>query len=153
LEITGRWNDYKQLTDTEKYFFLLETFWVDLNWADILNQNTNPIILVIEDIFTKLLDTKQLQLKKSLLARLTYNWNYFFLYLEWFGLWVCETDIENIESANRKTEYYVNSILLTPFAEKIVPILLNDRHPQVWNIPYRRENGEVNPIPGSKLPE
>lgn len=156
LEITDRWSQYKQLTDAEKYFFLLETFWIDVNWKQILNQHHNPVHLIIEDVFTKLMDKKakhQLLLKESLLASLTYKWNYFFLYIEWLGLWVCEKDQEQIDQSRRKNVYYVKTISLTSFAQKIIPILLSDRHPQVWNIPFRRENGEVNPIPGSELPE
>lgn len=153
LVITDRWNDYKQLTDAEKYFFLLETLWVDLNWADMLGHSDNHITLLIEEVFIKLLHTKQLQLKNSSFASFTYDWNYFFLYVEWFGLWICETDIQRMERDNRKSSYYVKSISLTPFAEEIIPILLKERHPQVWNIPFRRESGEVNPIPGSEIPD
>ena len=35
LQLSDRATDYSELTPTEKYFFLLETLWVDTNWKHI----------------------------------------------------------------------------------------------------------------------
>ncbi|MEI3614114.1 IS1096 element passenger TnpR family protein [Pseudogracilibacillus sp. SO30301A] len=151
LTVTERWNLYNNLTDTEKYFFLLETFWIDVNWAKILDKKDNPVHIVIEDVFSKLLDTKSnncLKLNDSLISRLTFHWDYFFVYLEWFGFWVCEKDHQAMDRYHSNKKFIAKSVTLTTFGKQMIPILLNNRHPQIWNIPYRRENGEVNPIPG-----
>lgn len=154
LTVTERWNLYNNLTDTEKYFFLLETFWIDVNWAKILDKKDNPVHIVIEDVFSKLLDRKSnshLQLKDSLLSKFTFHWDYFFVYLEWFGFWVCDHDHQATDHYHSNKKFIAQSITLTTFGKQMIPILLNNRHPRNWNIPYRRETGEVNPIPGSEL--
>ncbi|MFZ3578035.1 plasmid pRiA4b ORF-3 family protein [Virgibacillus sp. DJP39] len=157
LKVTERWNMFKELTDAEQYFFLFETFWVDLNWTRLIHKSRNPIHQILPDIFTKLMDEKSgnyLDLgKNTLLANLTFQWNYFFLYFEWFGIWVCEKDLESTNHYGKKSYYFVKSVTLTSFGKKVIPILLTSRSLQAWNIPLRREHGEVNPIPGSKLPE
>ena len=151
LKITPRWNAYTELTDTEKYLFLLETFWVDMNWTNLLSKENNRIRvqLLLPDIFTKLLDEKaryRIDLnKETMLANLIYDWNYFLLFIEWFNLWVCERDQE-------KTDF-VKTITLTPFGRNMVTILMCARNIDTWNIALRRENGEVNPLPGTPLPE
>lgn len=154
VKLTKRWNKFNQLTNTEKYIFLLETFWIDMDWALTSDVHYNPIHLMIEDVFSKLLNKNsslQLNNKYSLLYRYTRYWNHFFLYLEWLGIWVCESDIEEIKRSHKKNYYYAKSITLTSFGEKVIPILLKERPPQLWNIPFRRETGEVNPIPGTEL--
>lgn len=153
LVITDRWSDYKQLTEPEKYLFLLETFWVDVNWSTILGQENNPVFLIIEKVFTDIIKKERLQLKGTVLQILTKDWNYFFAYLEWFGFWINELDHEEMDKANRKNRFHVKSLFLTPFGAKMLSILLNKRHPLVWNISNRCEYGEINPIPGSKLPK
>ena len=35
LQLSDQATDYSKLTPTEKYFFLLETFWVDTNWKHV----------------------------------------------------------------------------------------------------------------------
>lgn len=151
LVVTERLNLYQRLTDVEKYFFILETFWVDVNYADVLSQPKNPVCPIITDFYNKLIKQDcntpfQLKYKEPLLYRLTLDWNYFFVYLEWLGFWICEKDSEHENQA--KSKFYVTYLQLTPFGEKMMPILFNERHPDLWNIPFRQENGDVNPIPG-----
>ncbi|GGJ87432.1 hypothetical protein GCM10007063_07370 [Lentibacillus kapialis] len=56
LTVTERWNTFKHLTDTEKYFFLLETFWVDVSWARLLNRHNINIHHILPDVLEKLMD-------------------------------------------------------------------------------------------------
>lgn len=88
--------------------------------------------------------------KAQMLEHVTYDWNYLFLYFEWFGLWICEKNQERIEDYGTKNVYFAKSITLTPFGAKLIPILLISRNLNAWNIPMRRENGELNPLPGSE---
>lgn len=157
LRVTDRWNKFKKLSDAEKYFFLLETFWVDLNWTRFSYEKRSPIHQLLPDIFEKLMDKNsghRLELNKDLLlSNLTFRWNYFFLYFEWLGIWICEKDQNRIDHYGKKSYYFTKSITLTSFAKKVIPILMKHRNLQVWNLPLRREHGEVNPMPGSELPE
>lgn len=157
LKLTERWGMFTKLTDTEKYFFLLETFWVDLNWTGLLEQHNNRIHQLFPDVAAKLMEEKSgccIRLdEEPLLASLMFDWNYFLLYMEWLGLWACEKDQAKSDSYGKKNRYFAKTITLTTFGKKIIPILLKSRNLEVWNIPLRRENGEINPLPGSALPE
>jgi hypothetical protein len=158
LTITERWHMFKRLTNTEKYMFLLETFWIDLDLAKLLDKDDSYVHLILNDMLTKLMDEKsghllQLKDKEPMLANLILNWNFSLLYLEWFGLWICEKDQERIDHYGKKSYYFAKTISLTPFGKKIIPIFLNSRNMDVWNIALRRKNGEINPLPGSPFPE
>ncbi|MDC3418094.1 IS1096 element passenger TnpR family protein [Aquibacillus salsiterrae] len=157
LKVSERWNLFSKLTDTEKYLFMLETFWVDVNWSRLLDNKKNAVHHILPDIFGKLVGESLgsgIQLDENpLLSNLTFDWHHFFLYFEWFGIWNCEKDQERINHYGKKSYYFVKNILLSPFGEKVVPVLLESRNLEEWNLPLRREYGEVNPLPGSKLPE
>ncbi|MEQ6388075.1 plasmid pRiA4b ORF-3 family protein [Bacillaceae bacterium S4-13-58] len=159
IKVTERWNLYNERTETEKYIFLLETFWIDVNWAGLLGQRTNFVSHILPVVFEKLMDKDAHfridfdREKESLLANLTHNWHHFFLFLEWLGIWVCEKNQEKMDDYGRKNYYFVKSITLTDFGKKIVPILWQERKVELWNLALRREHGEINPIPGSDLPD
>lgn len=157
---TERLQLYQELTDLEKYFFLLETFWVDLNWAKLLNERYNTLTLSQQEIlfiFSKkkagytISINQHGEIDDDILSNRLDIWNYFLLYFEWFGLWECEINQERVDTYYRKNRYFAKSIKLTAFGTKIIPILFLERAFQIWNIPERRLNGEVNPIPGSEL--
>ncbi|MCM2534107.1 hypothetical protein NDK43_19235 [Neobacillus pocheonensis] len=150
---------YSELSDVEKYFFLLETLWVDVNWARLLNERNNLLSMSLQDLFYLLSQEKpgytlSLKENKEAALGLSYRldkWKYFFLYFEWFGLWECEADQELMNAYGTKGVYFAKSIRLTTFGTKIISILLVLRNLDIWNIALRRESGELNPIPGSKL--
>lgn len=160
LKESERAEQFKELLDIEKYFFLLETFWVDVNWARILNERTNTRFFSLQKVLYVL------SKKKSGYSLLLYDdekmtrvnqdyqldsWSYFLLYFEWLGLWVCEINQERIASYWLKNQYFAKSIQLTEFGAKVIPVLLLNRNFGLWNIPHRRESGEINPIPGAEL--
>lgn len=158
LIATDRLALYQSLTDAEKYFFLLETFWVDLDWSELSEKRHNPIaeslqeimLVIMEENQSAVLSTDSYGKGKSKLSEIqTFGWHYFFLYFEWLGFWVCEPDSERMDNYGRKNWYFAKSITPTEFGLKVIPILFIERNLFSWNIPLRRENGEVNPIPGS----
>ncbi|MDC3416643.1 hypothetical protein [Aquibacillus salsiterrae] len=157
LLITDLSRVFYKLTDTEKYLFLLETFWVDVNWKRLLDKKVSGVHDILPDVFNILISEKLksgLQLdKERLLSNLTFDWNYLFLYLEWLGIWMCEEDQARIDDYGSEKYYFVKSIALTSFGKKVVPILVEARNIKKWNIPLRKEYGEVNPLPGSELPD
>lgn len=160
LKETDRLQLYKELSNIEKYFFLLETFWVDVNWARILNESYNPLPMSLQELFYLLsqknpgylfLLNENSESREAFLSMHLDRWDYFLLYFEWFGLWECEIHQERVDNYYRKNRYFAKSIKLTVFGSKVIPFLLLDRNLHIWNIPLRREDGEINPIPGAKL--
>ncbi len=135
----------------------METFWTNANWEMLLDKQHTGIHYILPDIVENLLDKKSdfcLQLdKETLVANLIFDWNYFLLYFEWFGLWICEKDQVKIDYFKKKNSYFAKSLTLTDFGINMLPILMKSRNLLIWNIPLRQEYGEVNPIPGSTLPE
>ncbi|WP_255485507.1 plasmid pRiA4b ORF-3 family protein [Sporosarcina sp. BP05] len=160
LKETERMNLYRELTDVEKYFFLLETFWADVNWAKLQDKQHNCIAIRLSEVFSALgreEPGRNWVIKNpktdvgQMLASCTYDWYYFHLYFEWLGLWICEEDFERKEKRDSKSVYYANKIEVTQFGVHMMPILLVSRNVSAWNIAFRRENGEFNAIPGSEL--
>ena len=159
LHPTERIDLYKELTNVEKYFFLLETFWVDVNWAKLSDESENPILFSLPELFFTCTEVEAgsiISLRNNKSWNLPYglhNWHFFYLYFEWLGFWQCEIDQERVDSYRNKNYYDAKSIKLTRLGKTIIPILLLDRYIQIWNIPERRIHGEINPMPGSKLSE
>lgn len=156
LKITNRLRLYYDLTDTEQYLFLLETFWVDVDWAKLLQKDFNPVHHMLADVLEKITNAKSkshldFAEKEPLLGHLISDWNYFFLYMQWFGFWICEKDQE--KSDQNEQGFFVKKLTATPFGLRMIPILLKTRDIAVWNIPLRCEFGESSPVPGSKPPE
>lgn len=109
---TDRLRLYNELTAVEKYFFLLETFWVDVNWERLLDTHFYKIALSIQQGLSAIsLEQPKLpdlrwnngRVAKTHLAQLFYNFNYLPLYFEWFGFWKCEADQERINNYFRKS--------------------------------------------------
>ncbi|WHY87043.1 plasmid pRiA4b ORF-3 family protein [Neobacillus novalis] len=160
LVVSERIRLYKELEDIEKYFFLLETFWVDVNWARLLDTHFYKLALPIQEVLAAFsaeqpkrhifIGNNETIAEKNLAHRL-YNLNHLQLYFEWIGFWKCEADQERINDYFRKNWYFAKSIALTSFGARMFPILLLERNLNIWNTAMRRENGEINPIPGTKL--
>jgi hypothetical protein len=160
LKATKRLQEYKELSAIEKYFFLLETFWVDVNWARLLNERYNSISMSLKGILYILSQEREgytLLLWKNgnkTNVNLNYHfdrWGYFLLYFEWLGLWECEINQGRIDDYWLKNCYFAKSIKLTAFGAELIPVLLVKRSFDIWNIALRRENGEFNPMPGAEL--
>lgn len=160
LKETERMKLYRDLTDIEKYFFLLETFWVDVNWGNLQDRQSQSIPSQLTNVFSILLHEspgQRFNLKNPLtevgqsLKGAMYDWNYFQLYFEWLGFWICEEDVERKEQRGTKSSYYAKSITLTDFGSNMIPVLLFSRNIQAWNRALRRENGDFNAIPGTEL--
>lgn len=160
LQVTERLNLFHELTDTEKYYFLLETFWIDVDWDDLQDQAYQSVAQTLQELFIVL--TKDHPVYANLLQEVDYtddvlgselfDWHYFLLFFEWFGLWVTEPDHQAIKSDGIKKSYYAKTLTITEFGEQVIPILLFERNLQFWNITLRWKYGEVNALPGS-IPE
>lgn len=148
LRSTPRLVEYKKLTLTEKYFFLLETLWIDCDWDKLQEANTgnNPlgqVSLLVEHLKEEYID-QEIDLKGKSLS--LFNWGYFLVYFEYFGFW--EVTYQDTDS---KTTYRPETIKLTKFGYQLLNSLVENRDLDVWNLPQRRGLGDFTGRPGAPL--
>lgn len=86
IQKTDRMEEYLALTSTEKYFFLLETFWVDCDWNKLASEHR------AESTIWQVMNTMEFIVKRSpgktiFLDKKSslYFENFFMLYLSFFG--------------------------------------------------------------------
>ncbi len=146
-EDIDRLTAFKNFTLPEKYCFLLETFWVDMDWNDLMRRYS-PIdnYVAIFSIIYPTKSNKKYNLRnpkneiEELLDRKTnHNWLNFYSYFEWFGLWMCEPDTELMNYMHMKNTFIAKSIAVTQLGKQIMPILIIDRHLHIWNIALRKQ--------------
>lgn len=131
---------YKELTGIEKYFFLLETLWIDVDWLSFKEANDTSQ-LAFRDVLTSIVTGKgEIQLKYDI-GQILQN-------LDAFGLWRCVLDQEFAAKLSANRSVVVKELHLNELGCKLIPVLYNDRDLQNWSIPYRKRHGELNPIPG-----
>lgn len=154
---SDRLTSFKEFTASEKYCFLLETFWVDMDWDDLLFSNTNQVTTAHAPVFTALYTSEENKkwnivnpktATGELLSLETQSWHHFFQYFEWFGLWICESDTERMKTYYRKNSYFAKNITVTTLGKQMMPILLIDRSLHLWNISLRKLFGSSDWIPG-----
>ena len=160
LEQDDRLKLYEALTLTEKYFFLLETFWTDINWinAGEFYYKTYTFIYEVPVLIAYLSSMKPGQ--RLVLTRIDHiNPEYLFLkisyinlYLSYFGF-IEVTPNEKLMNETNKRLYIPISIVPTAFGVFMADILTRSRHLPLWNLPFRRYEGEIKAVPGSPLPE
>lgn len=140
LQTTERTALYEALTGIEKYFFLLETLWIDVDWLSFREAN----------------DTSQLEFRDVLISfvtgkgeiQLKYHIGQILQSFEFFGFWSCVVDQELTARYGLKRAIIVKELHLKELGCQLIPILCNDRDLQNWSIPYRKKLGELNPTPG-----
>lgn len=157
IQPTERLDLYKQFTYAEKYCTLLETLWLDMDWDDFAHPTKN-FAIEVQTVFARLrhvepgrkwnLVNPQTEIGE-LLYRGTRNWQHLYQYFEWFGLWICEPDTEQIQAYYRKNAYFAKNITLTNWGAKVMDVLLFDRNLHGWNVPHRRLYEETNWMPGA----
>ncbi|MHA1605558.1 MAG: plasmid pRiA4b ORF-3 family protein [Candidatus Freyarchaeota archaeon] len=159
LRETGRLQLFRELTPAEKYFFLLETLWVDTNWEDLeIMRGPHP---VIPAPITMSYLAQRKPGKKIDLDRLPSGprfvlggWSGFLLYFSYFGFW--NVTFRAFEKNGVKTlqSFSIDSIKLTPLGKTLIPILLRVRNPYLWNLPFRHSVlGEWRVTPGTPTPK
>jgi len=157
LQVTERLDLFRELTDLEKYYFLFETFWIDVDWDDLQEAAYRDVAQTLQELFVVFV--KNNPAHANLLKTVNYvdensytkasRWHYFLLFFEWFGLWVTEPDKDAMDSYGLKSSYYAKSLTITDLGEQVVPILLFERNLQFWNIGLRWKHGDINALPGS----
>lgn len=151
LHVTERWSIYMQFTPAEQYFLLFETFWVDVDWEELIPDMKLHVHLMLSDIFQKISRNRTHTIQfdeQHLLTSLISHWNEFPLFFDWLGIWSCS--YHHQETA---VNAFPKSITLTGFGVNMLPILMQSRLLDKWNLPLRRNYGEHHPIPGAKIPD
>jgi hypothetical protein len=141
---------YFSLTNTEKYFFLLETSWCYLNWGKL---SGNSVDFFLPDLF-KLLrlmaDSAPGQAYEVVDGKVTVSGNpqsfhltllsreiQMFWYLGYISL---EPDTSLLKKPDRYA-FPFRKVISGELSRPLVPVLLGQRDFEDWNLPYRKEFG------------
>ncbi len=158
LKLTDRLQSYEDLKPAEKYFFLLETFWTDINWAHLQPEDFGSSPFNFRRIDTILANIggmtpgKKIRLRKDLRVSI-YDLKYFFHYFSYFGFWEVTPYKISPKRNYPAHAFMAESITPTVFGVAIAPVLNEARNLMEWNLPHRRKLGEYKPVPGSPVPE
>ncbi|MHB1418561.1 MAG: plasmid pRiA4b ORF-3 family protein [Bacillota bacterium] len=159
LQSTERYVIYQSLKLAEKYFFLLETLWIDVDWKDINPvQSRDEAELNIGEFF-KIVSQQQpgrvitaKSGKSNLLSSLLNKLGLHMLILSFYGFWRVTRDEEAMGLLYSKYDFRAATLTPSGFGVNLAGILATVRNLPYWNVPNRRENGETEVIPGSPLP-
>ncbi|MHB1127346.1 MAG: plasmid pRiA4b ORF-3 family protein [Bacillota bacterium] len=159
LQSTERYCMYQSLKPVEKYFFLLETLWIDVDWKDI-----NPVQfrgeaeLNLGEIF-KFVSQQQPDRvitvkagKSDLFSSMLNRLGRHMLILSFYGFWRVTRDEEAVGIQFSKYDFRAATLTPSKFGVVLAGILATIRNLPDWNVPSRMENGETKVIPGSPLP-
>jgi shikimate kinase len=146
---TEKLTEYNQLTTPEKYFFLLETLWVDTNWGFLLYNSHN--LLLIPEIQSIIYHLSKISPGKIV----PMDWfgtamnslldaHYFLEYMSFFGL------LHTVREKDSKPPQRIESAQVTGLGYIFFPILCQEQNILQWNIPYIRQKTEKFVVlPGS----
>ena len=156
LKPTERIQMYEELKPAEKYFFLLETLWIDADWeklqAGYFGQSPLYNFSQVLEFLSEQQPEKKIQINRpSVLSQVFWNWEYFLLYFSFFGFWDVTKDEGDVGLSRR--HFRAKSITPSALGVAIAPILDEARDLPSWNLPNRRQEGEWKVVPGSPLPE
>ena len=153
LNKTGRLTDYEQLNSVEKYFFLLETFWVDANWEGLLDERASvfpiPDSQSIVHYLARTPAGKVIPVERLKLGWMTYlNLHYLLQYFALFGLVQITFESEGVRFFKKRKIYRVASVTVTDLGNTLFPVLYRERNLEKWNIQHiqgQREELTISP--------
>jgi hypothetical protein len=158
LKPTGRLQLYEELMHAEKYFFLLETLWIDADWKKLQAGyfGDSPLYTVpkVLECLSEQPSGKKILLKgNEAKEQMFWHWEYFMLYFSYFGFWDVMVDEELVSKNWPKHSFRAESITPSTFGINLAQIISQTRNLFYWNLPNRHKMGEWNAIPGSPLPD
>lgn len=141
-----RMNMYNNLTNTEKYMFLLETLLRDVDWRRMLEKvfPGYEALRYIDDAFQFLMNQKpdnRIELAGEV-KRLFFKINYFNIYLKYFGFFDVEEDREDDIKKYAKFSYLPKAVTPKLLGIEMSRILYQKRKFTDWNIPKKMHVGE-----------
>lgn len=158
LKPTERIQVYGELKLTERYFFLLETFWIDTDWKKLREGCFGgPSLYIVPHVLGSLSEQqpgKRIYLKgeeASDMSPMLWNWGYFMLYFSFFDFWEVTRDEDLVAQHWPKRSFQAETITPSTLGVTMAEVLREARNLFYWNLPHRREFGEWDVIPGSPL--
>lgn len=117
---------YDALTDNEKYFFLLDTFWAHLNWEYAYDCRTfwgkDFYLKLVSDFpLGKKITIEDVEIKRKGEIRGDYN-SFLAEILSAFGFYELEWDT-NLIKRQTKYAFPYQTVAVTPLGKEIIPIL------------------------------
>ena len=148
FEPTGRLQAYEELKPAEKFFFLLETFWMDADWDIIGSGSGFPPSRYVSDVLALLGQQKpgmKILLQggawndtKPEIAMLLFSWDYFLIYFSLFGFWKVVPDKEVMDRSEYRREFIAQAITPSAFGIQLARKLSQNRDIYQWNKPLRQ---------------
>ena len=153
LQVSDRAEKYTELTATEKYFFLLETFWVDINWNHVDASVFKGMgIMNVQTALEQPVQKKpDVPIRATALLSSPDILGYFWIYFALFGFWTV-TQKKEINPAYKRF-FSPEMVTPHPLGITLAPLLSGERDFTRWNLPFRRQFGERKVLPGQSLPE
>jgi hypothetical protein len=153
LQTSDRAGKYAGLTTTEKYFFLLETFWVDTRWEFIEASVFKGLgIMKVQTVLEHLTQKKsEVPIRATALLENPAILGYFWIYFALLGFWTV-TQKNEINPAYKR---FFNPDMVTPHPLGIIlaALLIKERDFLLWNLSFRRRLGKGKILFSQSLPE
>lgn len=136
---TERLHMFNELNATEKYIFLLETFWVDCDFEKMQYQTYDWMnVVTVKRTVKHLVDEKanatidfdvQFSIDRTIL-----------LYFSYFGL----IDVKEYKNKEDKSvrSFTPSEIVISDLGQKVFKVLDKERDIEKWNVPFRKQCGE-----------
>jgi len=153
LQLSSRGKDFCKLNPTEKYFFLLETLWVDTKWNQIESSIFKGLgILYLADVLGKIAErTPNVPIGAADLVGMPESLGYLWIYFALFGFWTVTQNKDIVPYSKRV--FHPGTITPSPLGVVLASLLIRERNYITWNLPFRRQLGERCVNPGQPLPE
>lgn len=159
LGSTERLGVYQELSPTERYFFLLETLWVDFDWKKLELGYFGNLFLygipVALEYLSKQQPGKEVKVEEEGEARelvfIFRGLEYFFLDLSFFGFWGLTRNEEVFARYGHKHSFPIHTLTPSLLGVTLATVLKEARPFFYWNLSNRRRAGEWNILPGSSL--
>ncbi len=140
-----RYQQFCNLTATEQYFTLLETFWIVVDLEKLLEYSKSFFILVehLPTIF-EILGKQEVGINLHIntnksnedLDKVVSSLGNFVAYLAYFGFWQVERYHDLDKTTNSKKHFKASSITITEFGQQMMNILVVHRPLDEWNELY-----------------
>ncbi|WP_049773497.1 shikimate kinase [Salisediminibacterium selenitireducens] len=143
---------YRQLSDLEIYYLLLETLWTDTDWANVTDRGKTEHVYLFQKVLIQIVrharPGEPFPVRRDWVDR-------FADYFSWFAFWT-EAEDEEYRTFEQQEPGFRNVFVLVHVhrdAKERIQTLLFDRNLEQWNLPFRKVTGELNPQPGDAAKE
>jgi hypothetical protein len=148
LEVTARLAAYRALSAAEKYFFLLETLWIDCAWQELGEPRSSVSTVFAVERFLQdfsackpglpITANDESTLLKGAVLFLSNNLIQCFSFFGWYEL---ERDEDRYQELRSKDFYPIARLMPSTLGVILADILTDHRRLPEWNIPCLRIQG------------